>query len=367
MNSYKNISRVLILLFLSLSMFTATSNAKTNVSNEKIILIDQAHGQYINSSLLTEAIKSLTDQGFTVIPVNTSITAQILTGADLLLIPNPGRSVTYTSTEIYAISQWMAGNQGKGIIMLTNPLDNNNDSLDGHPYGLNLMLQDTNFALAKSFDISVNDYSGFVVNKYQNTTSDSSNLILQVNSSLPLPDVNKTMTIETKSSSVTLLSNQSIVNAGYDSFEIDRNGAYTGQDQNLKLFGGINFKNGRIVFGGSTLMFSDLPNPSNGNKSWFSSKENGLFLTSLVKWSLNVSSANNVPEVSSSFFMTLMLTSGVIGVILVVVGIVLYSTGKEMKIFDIDLDFLKAQSTTDQEETGLTKSQKRLQQRMKNK
>lgn len=348
-------------------MFTATSNAKATVSNEKIVLIDEAHGQYINSSLLTEAISSLTAQGFEVLPVNTSITAQVLTGADLLLIPNPSSKAIYSTTEAYAISQWMAGNQGKGIIMLTNPLNINNESLNGHPYGLDNLLQNSNIALAKAFDQGVNNYNGFIVNKYQNSTSDSSNLVIKVNSSLPLPGVNSTLTIDTQSSYITLLSNQTIVDAGFDSFALDRNGGYTGQDLNLQLFGGINYKNGRIVFGGSTLMFSDLPNPNNGNRSWFSTQDNGLFFNSLVKWALNISTVNSIPEVSSSFFTLLMLTSGVTGVILVAVGVLLYSTGKEIKIFEIDQDFLKSQAATEQEETGLTKSQKRLQQRSRNK
>ncbi len=368
MNSYTKVGRVLILLFLSFSMFSTTSNAQANATQTKLILIDNSHGQFINSSLLTEAIKSLSNLGFHVVTLNTSISLQTLTGADLFIIPNPSGTKTFSNSEIYAMNQWMTEEHGKGIMMLSNPLDITNSSLNGAPNVFNGILQSSSFSLAQIFNVATNNNNGVQVNKYQNSTTQTSNLILNVNSSIPLPDINKTLTVDTISSTINVQSNQTILDAGYNSFAIAQDGSFSGQDQNLVLFGGMNFENGRLIFGGSTLMFSDLPNKYNGDKSWFYSYDNSLFFTSLVKWAMNVSSASNSPSVSSNFFILLMLSSGLIGAIFVVVGTLLFITGKEMKIFEIDQDFLRAQAADNQEDkTGLTKSQKRLQQRMKNK
>lgn len=368
MNSYTKIGQVLIILFLSFSMFSTTSNAQVNATNTKLILIDNSHGQFINSSLLTEAIKALQDQGFRVSTINTSISLQTLTGADLLIIPNPSGTKSFSTSEEYAMSQWMENEQGKGIIMLSNPLDITNSSLNGAPNVFNDIMQSTSFSQAKPFVVAVNNFNGVQVNKYQNSTYETHNLILNVNSSLPLPDANSSLTVDTSSSTITVLNNQTILDAGYDSFAIAQDGTFSGQDQNLQLFGGMAFEKGRLVFGGSTLMFSDLPNQYNGNKSWFNSYDNGIFFTSLAKWVMNYSNASNAPSVTANFFVLLMMSTGLIGAIFVVLGVLLYLTGKQMKIFEIDQDFLRAQAADNQEDkTGLTKSQKRLQQRMKNK
>lgn len=349
-------------------MFSTTSNAQVNTTHSKLILIDNSHGQYINSSLLTEAIKALHDQGFRVVTLNTSVSMQTLTGADLLIIPNPNGTQSFSTSEEYAMSQWLESEQGKGIIMLSNPLDITNKSLNGAPNVFNDIMQSTSFSQAKPFNVMVNNLNGVLVSTYRNSTVETSNLILNVNSSLPLPDVNSTLTVDTSSSTITVLNNQTILDAGYGSFAVAQDGSFSGQDQNLQLFGGTKYGQGRLVFGGSTLMFSDLPNQYNGNKSWFNSYDNGIFFTSLVKWAMNVSNANNIPSVTSNFFVLLMMSTGLIGAIFVVVGVLLYVTGKQIKIFEIDQDFLRAQAADNQEDkTGLTKSQKRLQQRMKNK
>ena len=367
MNSYAKFGRALLLIFLSFSFVSTVANAESNPIASKVILIDEAHGQFINSSLLTEAVDSLEGFGFHVLFSTTPFTQQLLTGVDLVIIPNPSQSVPFTTAEDTVLSQWMTN--GKGLMLLSNPLDINNASLNGSGKVLNDILSSSNFLLSEiKFDMSSSATDGAIVNKYQNSTIAQSNLLLPVNGSIKLPDVNNTLIVETQSTTITALDNETILDSGYDSFSVTSDGSYLGQDKNLQLFGGLGFKGGRIVIGGSTLMFSDLKNPFEGNKTWFNSADNGLFFVSLVKWTLNISNASFVPTVNSDFYVSLALVTGVVGVVFVVLGLVSYVTGKEMKIFEIDQDFLRSQSADSEEDkTGLTKSQKRLQQRMKNK
>lgn len=346
-------------------MFTTVTNVQSSTGKNKVVLIDEAHGQFINASLLTGAINLLKNQGFKVITLTTAFTQQTLNGIDLVLIPNPSSTSVYNTTEIFSLSQWMQSQPNRGMIVLSNPFNSQNNSLTGAGTPLNLIFTSGSFNLGTIFQVA--NGNDVVVQKYQNSTTETSDLSLQLNSSIPLPDLNSTLTIDTTSTAVTSASNQTILSAGFDSFYVTSAGAYKNQDKDNYLITGRDFKQGRIIIGGSTTMFSDLPNPNANGKSWINSADNAAFFITLVKWSLNISNANFIPEVSTSFFISLALVTGVVGVIFVALGLFMYVTGKEMKIFEIDQDFLKAQASEAQEETGLTKSQKRLQQRAKNK
>ena len=361
MNSFTKRSRIFLLIILSLSFMVYSSNAQTSVNSSKVILIDDAHGQFINSSLLTGAIAFLRGEGFQVLPLTTQITQETLNGVDLLIIPNPSSTATFTGSEDYYMSSWLASNSNKGIIMLANPLNLNNSSLNGAGNVFNTLLESSSFTVSDQFQVG-SDNNGVVVQKYQNI-SDLSYLQLSVNSTFFLPG-NFSGTIATSSTALTLVKGESIVNSGYDSFTFTSTHTYQSQDVNLNLFGGITYKAGRIVLGGSTLMFSDLPNPNLANTTWFNSADNKGFFDALVKWSLNIVSQIVTPDVGSNFYITLGLITGSFGLTFVAVGLFLYATGKEMKIFEIDQNFLQSQSANSQDDkTGLTKSQKRLMQR----
>lgn len=360
MNSFAKRSCVFILILLSISLFTYSSNAQNSVAKSKVILIDDANGQFINSSLLTGAINSLKSEGFQVLPLTTTIGQETLNGVDLVIIPNPSKSL-FSDTQIYYLHNWISNNKDKGIIMLSNPLNFDNSSLNGHGNVFNGILQSTAFSLQDQFVVG-QDSNGVLVEKY-NSTNSISYLQLNVNSSIPLPG-NFTGSVDTISTSLSLASGKSILTAGFDSFAYTSSRTYSSQDSNIDLFGGLQLSSGRIVLGGSTLMFSDLPNPYATNKTWFQSNGNSAFFDSLVKWSLNIASQTVIPTVSSEFYINLSLIAGSFGLFLVVVGIFLYATGKEMKIFEIDQDFLQSQAKQAQEDqTSLTKSQKRLMQR----
>ena len=269
MNSYTKLSRALILIFLSISLFSTTSNAEINASNTKVILIDDAHGQFINSSLLTGAIQTLTNAGFRVLPSTSPFSEQTLNGVDLVIIPNPKVTNKFTDTEMYSLNQWMANEPNRGLIMLSNPLNSQNASLSGSGKVLNTFFNYKDVLLGDKFNTP--NSADVVVEKYQNITKDPSNLFLDVNSSVKLPDLNSTLHIETQSTSITATNDQIILSAGFDSFYVTSDGSYQNQDKDNTLFGGLTYKTGRIVIGGSTIMFSDLPNPATNNQSWFNS------------------------------------------------------------------------------------------------
>lgn len=370
MNSYKKLSRALLLIFLSISLFSTVSNAQSNSSSTRVIAIDEGHGQFINSTLLTGAISYLTDQGFKVIELNSSISLQNLNGVDLLLIPNPSRTATFTDNEFYSISKWMSNQNDRGMMLLSNPLDTQNSSLNGAGNVLNTIMASNYFKAGQQFLLTGSSPANdVVVERYQNSSVASPKLLIDVNSSVALPG-NFSKQIETTSTALSINNeSQTIVYAGYGAFSLSSEQTYSFQDTNLKLFAGFNYKSGRVVLGGSTTMFSDLNNPYESNKTWINSAYNKEFLNSIINWAINVQTLTISKEVSSDFFISLMLSIGAIGAVLVVIGTFLYSTGKDMKIFEIDQNFLRSQSAdgNQDDKSGLTKSQKRLQQRMKNK
>jgi hypothetical protein len=367
MNSKTKVNHILILLVLSFSILSTSSNAQNTSPSSIVILIDDAHGQFINSTLMTGAINSLENEGFKVIPLKEKITQQILNGVDLVIFPNPKTGDSYSAEEVFALSEWMSNEKDKGMILLSNPLDTINSSLDGAGKVFNDLLIAQGFSITQKFLITDGQSKDVLVKKYENSSSDYMGLNLKVLSNVTLP-TNVSLTIQTKSTAVTVNDDQIILNAGFDSFYLTKDQKFLGQDVNNNLFGGISFKQGRIVLGGSTLMFSDLPNPYNSNTTWFNSAENKLFWDSLIKWSINFNIDSNLQELDFNFFLALTATTGTIGIVLIIAGMFMYATGKEMKIFEIDQNLLKNEEKAAQDDaSNLTKSQKRLQQRNRSK
>lgn len=367
-----NFFRILVLIFMILhfTLFTVPSLSSDGTETNFVILIDESHDQFINSSLLHSMMKNLQELGHTVVFSDSQFSNSTLSGVDLIIIPNPGK---FTSSgdkvnfndETYALDKWLKqGN--KGMIILANPLDLDNESLNGHIRPLNNLISTTAFGFnSKTFIPSTtSDEDGVLVKEIESIDSDVLTLnnvkssLIQVN--------NSNFVIKTISTSIKVKTNESILSAGYDSFLIGKNGLYASQKEDNILFGAVVKGNNRFVLGGSTIMFSDLP-ATELSSSWFDTADNKLFFNGLINWALNfnIDEIPGNPSLDSILFISIF--SGILGISLIVLGFFAIFTGKEIKLFDIDAKYVKStQDNADQlNKSPLSKSQKKLQQRMK--
>jgi len=83
-----------------------------------VIVFDQSHGQYYNSSLLGDFIAMLREDGNEVIINNASITKGLLDAADILILTNPDIYRPFTTKEIDAIKDLISKN-GSLLVMGT--------------------------------------------------------------------------------------------------------------------------------------------------------------------------------------------------------------------------------------------------------
>jgi hypothetical protein len=347
-------------------MLVAPTISDTHSENNFVILIDDAHNQFINSSLLKSAITDLEDMGFFVFTTSEEFSNTTLTGVDLLIIPNPGDKV-YSPEEIAFLDKWLLpGN--RGLILLSNPLIEGNDSLSGKPNVFNTIISSPTFGLNPGLFISSEVNSRYPV-KVLTLESLNSNSLTISNVSPPIFD-NESLNLEivTDSTALNVFPSEAILSAGFSSFVVEKNGLYSRFETANYLFGAIEKDENRYILGGSTIMFSDIQNVDNPPYSWYETADNSIFWQNIVKWTLNFKEETSIVDSGIENMSLLLLGTAITGSVITVTGFSLYLTGKEIKLFDSKL--VSSINNTDEEivdKAPLSKSQKKLQQRMKNK
>ncbi|MFV2016505.1 MAG: hypothetical protein ACC656_13825, partial [Candidatus Heimdallarchaeota archaeon] len=327
-------SLVLILLPFLLISTPVVSDIVTR--NNFVILIDDSHNQFINSSLLTGAINDLEKIGFSVVSTSDGFSNSTLTGVDLVIIPNPGDS-TYTPEERASMDQWLL--QGKkGLILLANPLFPDNNSLNGNIKTLNSIISEPSIGLNSDTFISSESSSKDPV-KVQTLESlgTDSLTIYNVNSSILQKNNSSNLAITTSSTSLKLFPSEVILSAGYSSFVIGKNDLYSGFEGDNFLFGAIEKDNNRFILGGSTIMFSDLPNEENNLNTWYETANNSIFWQGIINWAVFYEENTSINQQNGENVFFLVFLSVLTGTAFLITGFFMFVTGKEIKLFDSSL------------------------------
>ncbi len=279
------------LIILSLNFMLNNGSANLTSLNPTVILFDESHGQFFNHSLYTLALSDLAEKDFEVIYNTNPIDRTTLDGVDIFVSTNP--TEFFSLEEKHYISNYLVN--GKSMLLLANPLDEENDSLNGGGFIFNEIL--TTAAADIGQQIGIIRYfvkseasetikpSDVIRNDFENI-GNPYNLLINVNSSaheLLSGDQNITSII-TQSCSI-IDAREDIIIASPEAYSVTTLNQVQSFSSKIILMGtaGSPDIGTRILLGGSSIMFSDLKGPSQ-NLTWYESANNSLLWKNIFTW-----------------------------------------------------------------------------------
>lgn len=259
------------------------------IEDQVIVLFDEGHGQFFDHSLYSQAISDLTINRSMKVVFNRGILNKTsFEGVDIYVSTNPHES--YLDAESFYINKFIT--QGKAMFLIANPLDEDNETLNGRGHIINNFLEQLEFGwqLGKFYTNTryIDSYlpSDVVYNEFDNGGG-SKYLHIELNSSdHKILSIDKNITsIVTYSCSIET-ANEEVILATPEAYAKTIFGEISSDSSNIILFGssGEELEIGaRILLGGSSFMFSDLYDPVL-NSSWYESENNSLLWLNIFDW-----------------------------------------------------------------------------------
>lgn len=327
---------IIVILYFNISQTVATDDS--NTLEPVVILFDEGHEQFFNRSLYSKAISDLTEENKLVMFNEGELNSTSFEGVDIFVSTNPQE--IYSSTEIQRISTFLY--QGNSMLLLANPLDEDNETLNGRGDILNTILNEFlsdpeyNIRVAGEFWINTKDakHADIVRDEFSNITGSSNHLYLEVNSSDHeiLTRGNNVTSLVTYSCSLES-SKEKIITGTYQAFAKTTLGEIHAFSSDIILFGttGILDNGARIVMGGSSIMFSDLEGPFTGT-TWYESENNSILWQNTFDWLAEVKTSVTTPVISSEYILFLVLMIVTVALILLISGNLSYFIGSGRKI-----------------------------------
>ena len=295
----KSIAFIVIVL---MSSFIGGNNCflSVNGSNNYVIMFDESHGQYFNSSIMRHAIDAIYNLTSLIpeISINVIINKDSrfnstnLQGVDLLIITNPGIDYEFSSEELNAILDYVE--LGGSLFLLANPLTKD-ENITGHANIINSILSARNNKLTTArirpgLNIS---HSTVIVDDF--------NHVYDNDTYVHYTGINFNHTIfqqDYEIQNITLYSTSIELGGENEQYAIGRTSvtAYSINEQYEIFRDPVNhfltwllaktIGNSRLVVSGSTVMFSDLP--ITDNKAWINEAQNLELWKNIVLWLLKI-------------------------------------------------------------------------------
>jgi hypothetical protein len=332
----------LICVIFSLNQVIALEAADPVLENPIVILFDEGHGQHYNRSLYNQALSDLIINKSMKVVFNTgSFNSTSFEGIDILVATNPAMRITREESKY--VNRFIS--KGKSMFLLSNPLDEDNATLNGRGDAFNEFLGylENGFLLGTywSYYKYVEDIrpTDVVINEFSNA-GDSKYLQLKLNSSThEILSIGKNITsIVTYSCSISVASAPVLVasSEAYSRTILGEAGGDTTQtDGKLYLMGtsGDKLESGaRVIIGGSSIMFSDVFDPIL-ESTWYESENNSYLWWNIFDW---LAAANpetpTSPGIPPEVLFQLFLLLVVISVVLLLGGSLTYFIGSGRKI-----------------------------------
>jgi len=371
-----------ILCFLICINFISGVSVVTSAEETPIIVFfDEAHGQFFNQSLYSQALADLDELGMQIVFNDEILDENSFEGVDVFVSTNPGDKFGFN--ERIHIRDFIL--EGKGMLLLANPIIEENDSLNGRGDYLNDILRDEELgALARFWtetdpliadplnDIVKNDVDNAGIPEYLRLEiNDSENAIFT--------DYQNISSIITTSCSIRSAVLNLVVASteAYAETPMKEPHLYS---TNIAVFasaGRTNDFSSRIVVGGSSIMFSDIYDPIL-NSTWYEGADNAKLWSNIISWLAEASQEVTPPTTLSELFLPFMVGSFTIAVGLILGGIFLFTIGsgrktKVVKSVDVRIQKTKKEKsdpdTSDQKKASVktTKRDRRLSQIKKGK
>lgn len=304
-----------------------------------IILVDEGHGQFFNRSLYKKALSDLSTQKSMKIVYNTGIINRTsFEGVDIFFMTNPQES--FSEAESHYIDKFIS--QGNAMFLLANPLDENNETLNGRGDIINNLLTYLEFRwnIGKFYTYTrmVDDYrpTNVIHNEFTNAGF-SKYLDIETNISNHeiLSTGNNITSIVTSSCSIVEAS-EKVISASSEAYTKTIFGDISSGSPDIVLFGASSEEtetSARILLGGSSIMFSDLIGPD-GNKTWYESGDNSIFWFNIFDWLASANPEIPPPSILSeeATFLVIALLA-MISVIFIIGGGLSFLIGSGRKIF----------------------------------
>lgn len=320
----------------------AVGAAAPIIEDPIVVLFDEGHGQYYNRSLYSKAISDLNITKSMKVVFNTGeLNSTSFEGIDIFVSTNP--QIRITREESKYVNRFLT--EGRAMLLLTDPLDEDNETLNGRGDVFNEFLGYLEFGYLMgkfwTYYKFVEDIrpADIVINEFSNA-GDTRYLHLNLNSSShEILSIDKNITsVVTYTCSISDAS-QPVLAASSEAYSTTISGEPGGDTAttNGKLYlmgttGDALETGARIVVGGSSIMFSDLYDPILGS-SWYESENNSYLWWNIFDW-LAVANPETTPsppihpEVLLQIFLLLIGVS----IIFLLGGSLFYSIGSGRKI-----------------------------------
>ncbi|MCF2142366.1 MAG: GldG family protein [Candidatus Heimdallarchaeota archaeon] len=358
------------LSFLILALFSLTFVLSLNLLNDAIpvngykggirpvIIIDAGHEQRFNHTHLQSAIQLLRDEFDANIVINTdNFTLTNLRGADLLIVPAPFIDASrsdFSEVEKQAVSEFYL--DGGSLLYLANPYffedemrnyssnvryvnDMMGTNIEGQSSFGTLNFNPSIVTLMNDFSYAFGDERFIYLN---NDTFDNSHPIVQGFNNAP--SVSELLTYATYIPMTTQA--QKVIKTPITTYYVDENGEvpFGGTknftilvaDEKPALQGGV----ARGVSCASGIMFSDLQITKDNTTTWFEAFDNALLWKNIIAWLLHDTPQEAAQGIIPDFGLFVISIIGIF-FIMMVVGSILFTVGRETKRVEISEALIK--------------------------
>ncbi|UJG42670.1 MAG: hypothetical protein K9W46_09780 [Candidatus Heimdallarchaeum endolithica] len=342
--------KTLAFLILIMTPFIMTTKgqfilAAPNTEKEYVILFDESHGQYFNSTLMKSALSAINDSlNVRFIFFNESkFNSTNLQGVDLVIIGNPGiyKNYNLSSEEVEVIQDYVEA--GGSLFLLANPLSSDTN-ITGHVSSFNDILSARLSKLSSArFRTGLDKSSTVIMDDYHNKYNNESFLsIVNYNTSdNEFLEKNKIFEQTSKVENLTVYSTaisfdrpekeNAIGRTEITSYALEKDGSIVQDMINgfLVWLFAKEIGNARIVLSGSTIMFSDLL--INENQKFINEDQNKELWLNLINWLLHITPYEEKNPIAMPFYSLVLLALGFAAVVFII-ALLLYSYKKQKKI-----------------------------------
>ena len=274
------------------------------IEDQIVVLFDEGHGQFFDHSLYSQAISDLTiNRSMKVVFNRGDLNRTSFEGVDIYVSTNPQKS--YSEAEGHYINRFLT--EGKSMFLIANPLNEDEETLNGRGSIFNDVIIDLEFAFMmgnfwadtiyednyRPTDVIYNDFSNAGTSKYLHLILNSTDHeILSIDKNIT--------SIVTYSCSLESAQEKVII-ASPEAYATDVSGEIHIYSSDIIIFGSSSKEletGARVMLGGSSIMFSDLYDPVL-NSSWYESENNSLLWLNIFDWLTEASPETPPPSTIS--------------------------------------------------------------------
>ena len=347
MNSRKIKLTIFILSYITIFMSINILNSEVIAfkGENPIVLFDIAHEQIFNNTHMQSAIQYIRDKYEATVFINRDdFTATNLRGVDLLILMAPTYDIEnpYEDLEQLAVKEYIENEDKSSVLFLANPyiFESEYRNLSSNTIHLNSIMSDNygDLNLLRGPNVLMNDFD----NRYDdqrfiyidNSTIDTANPIIQ--GRIEEEQVNQLLTMSTSL----------YVNSGGDRFINTTASTYylnyqndpagqiaSGSVHNHSIIVSKEDLNGRVIVSGSAIMFSDLEIPG-ANITWYEAYDNAQLWKNMIEWLFYQIPLEEELIPIPDFWVFVLAEFGAF-LIVIVIGSVLYTVGKDVKRVEI--------------------------------